>query len=85
MTCNSVTLLPIEQDAVISQFNESDMRAATNVVQHRLFANWMVSKEHAGSFTYWYGRTSERETSKMWRKLLDYQQASGSFLESAPA
>src|SRR5262249_54681580 len=30
----------VDQDAVISQFNESDMRAATNVIQNRFFATW---------------------------------------------
>src|SRR5262249_41083473 len=33
----------IEQDAVISQFNESDYRAATNLTQHRTFFNWAIS------------------------------------------
>jgi len=47
----------IAQDAVISQFNESDMRAATNVVQHRFYGNWMVQRNTQIAFTYWYGRT----------------------------
>jgi hypothetical protein len=47
----------IEQDAVISQFNESDMRAPTNVLQHRFFGNWMVAKNTTAAVTLWYGRT----------------------------
>jgi hypothetical protein len=47
----------VEQDAVISQFNESDMRAATNVVQHRLWVNWMIQKNTTAAFTWWVGRT----------------------------
>ena len=47
----------IEQDAVISQFNESDLRAATNVLQHRIYANWLVQKNVTAAFTAWVGRT----------------------------
>jgi hypothetical protein len=47
----------IEQDAVISQFNESDMRAATNVVQHRAFFAWVVRPNTQVVFTEWIGRT----------------------------
>jgi len=47
----------VEQDSVISQFNESDMRAATNVVQHRFYGNWMIQRNTQLAFTYWYGRT----------------------------
>jgi len=47
----------VEQDSVISQFNESDMRAATNVVQHRLYANWLVRPNTTAAFTLWVGRT----------------------------
>ena len=47
----------IEQDAVISQFNESDLRAATNVVQHRAYINWLIEKNTTAGFTWWVGRT----------------------------
>jgi hypothetical protein len=47
----------IEQDAVISQFNESDYRAATNVVQHRTFFNWALSPSVTASYTMFIGRT----------------------------
>ena len=47
----------IQQDAVISQFNESDMRAPTNVLQHRLYINWLVAKNLTAAGTLWIGRT----------------------------
>lgn len=49
----------IEQDAVISQFNESDYRAPTNVQQHRLFANWLPANNTTLSFTWFIGRTDD--------------------------
>lgn len=47
----------IEQDALISQFNESDMRAPTNVIQHRLYALWKARNNVTASYTLWVGRT----------------------------
>lgn len=47
----------IEQDALISQFNESDMRAPTNVLQHRLTAAWKVRPNLTANYTFWIGRT----------------------------
>jgi hypothetical protein len=47
----------IEQDSLISQFNESDMRAATNVLQHRVFFTWAVQKNVQIALTHWIGRT----------------------------
>jgi hypothetical protein len=46
----------IDQDAVISQFNESDMRQPTNVAQHRFYANWLVQKNTTAALTWWTGR-----------------------------
>jgi len=46
-----------EQDSVISSFNESDQRAPTNIVQHRLFFNWKVAKNTTLGYTQWIGRT----------------------------
>ncbi len=47
----------VEQDALISQFSESDMRAPTNVLQHRLTAAWRVSPNLVANYTFWIGRT----------------------------
>jgi hypothetical protein len=47
----------IDQDALISQFNESDMRAPTNVKQHRIYANWLIASNTTFAFTLWRGHT----------------------------
>ena len=47
----------IDQDAVISQFNESDMRAPTNVKQHRIFANYLIAPNTTFAFTLWRGHS----------------------------
>jgi hypothetical protein len=47
----------IDQDAVISQFNESDLRTPTNVKQHRIYANWMIFPNTTAAFTLWHGHT----------------------------
>ncbi|MCU1287161.1 MAG: hypothetical protein JWO13_3511 [Acidobacteriales bacterium] len=46
----------IDQDAVISQFNESDLRQPTNVAQHRFYANWLMQKNTTAALTWWTGR-----------------------------
>ena len=50
----------IEQDAVIAAFNESEMRAPTNVLQHKLYIQWLPQKNTTLSFTDWMGRTLDR-------------------------
>jgi len=50
----------IEQDAVIAAFNESEMRAATNILQHKLYIQWLPQKNTTLSFTDWIGRTLDR-------------------------
>jgi hypothetical protein len=46
-----------EQDAVIASFNESDQRAPTNVVQHKLYFNWRIKNNVTFGVTDWIGRT----------------------------
>jgi hypothetical protein len=50
----------IEQDAVIASFNESEMRAPTNILQHKLYLMWLPQKNTTLSFTDWIGRTLDR-------------------------
>lgn len=47
----------VEQDAVISQFVESDYRAPTNVQNHRLFFIWALSPSVTANYTLFVGRT----------------------------
>ena len=46
-----------EQESVIASFNESDQRAPTNVLQHRIYANYKLRSNTVASFTLWHGRT----------------------------
>jgi hypothetical protein len=46
-----------EQDAVLASFAESDQRAPTNIVQHRVYALWKLRANTVASYTLWMGRT----------------------------
>jgi len=46
-----------EQDAAISSWAESDQRAPTNILQHRIYGLWRVAPNTTASFTWWHGRT----------------------------
>lgn len=46
-----------EQDATIASWGESDQRAPTNVLQHRIYGLWRVAPNTTASFTWWHGRT----------------------------
>lgn len=45
-----------EQDAAIASFVESDQRAPTNILQHRIYALWKLRSNTLASFTWWHGR-----------------------------
>jgi hypothetical protein len=47
----------VEQDAVIASFVESDQRAPTNILQHRIYALWKLRANTVASFSWWHGRT----------------------------
>ena len=46
-----------EQDSVLASFAESDQRAPTNILQHRIYALWKPRSNTVASFTWWHGRT----------------------------
>jgi hypothetical protein len=46
-----------EQDSVIASFAESDQRAPTNILQHRIYALWKIRQNTVAGFTWWHGRT----------------------------
>jgi hypothetical protein len=50
------TYARIEKDAVISAFNESDLRASTNVLQNKLQFAYMVKSNLTAQFTAWVGK-----------------------------
>jgi len=46
-----------EQDSAISSFLESDQRAPSNIIQHRVYALWRIRQNTTAAFTWWHGRT----------------------------
>jgi len=46
-----------EQDATIASFDESDQRAPSNILQHRVYALWRIRQNTTAAFTWWHGRT----------------------------
>ena len=47
----------LEQDAILSSFAESDQRAPTNILQHRIYGLWRLRSNVVASYTLWIGRT----------------------------
>jgi hypothetical protein len=45
-----------EQDSVIASFAESDQRAPTNILQHRIYALWKIRQNTVAGITWWHGR-----------------------------
>jgi len=58
-----------EQDSILSSFAESDQRAPTNILQHRIYAQWRLRQNVSANYSYWIGRTL-RATWKLgyWRR-----------------
>jgi hypothetical protein len=52
----SYAYIRIQKDAVISAFNESDLRASTNVIDHKLQFAYMFKNNFTGQFTAWIGK-----------------------------
>lgn len=46
-----------EQDSILSSFAESDQRAPTNILQHRIYAQWRLRQNVSANYSYWIGRT----------------------------
>jgi len=46
-----------EQDSAIASFLESDQRAPSNILQHRVYALWRIRQNTTAGFTWWHGRT----------------------------
>ena len=45
------------QDAILSTFSESEQRASTNVIEHRIYALWKIRSNTLAAFNLWHGRT----------------------------
>jgi len=46
-----------EQDSILSSFAESDQRAPTNILQHRIYAQCRLRQNVSANYSYWIGRT----------------------------
>ena len=46
-----------EQDAILATFSESEQRASTNILEHRIYASWKIRKSTLAQFNLWRGRT----------------------------
>jgi Putative porin len=46
-----------EQDSILATFSESEQRAATNIIEHHIFASWRVRSNVVAAYNAWIGRT----------------------------
>lgn len=45
------------QDAFLATFAESEQRASTNIIEHRIYASWKLRSNVVAAFNLWHGRT----------------------------
>jgi len=45
------------QDSILATFSESEQRAATNILEHRIFAYWRLRSNVVAQYNAWIGRT----------------------------
>jgi hypothetical protein len=45
------------QDSILATFSESEQRAATNIMEHHIFASWKVRSNVVAAYNGWIGRT----------------------------
>ena len=45
------------QDSILATFSESEQRAATNILEHRVFAYWRLRSNVVAQYNAWIGRT----------------------------
>src|SRR3984893_262553 len=45
------------QDSVLATFSESEQRASTNIIEHRIFAYWRLRSNVVAQYNAWIGRT----------------------------
>jgi hypothetical protein len=45
------------QDSILATFSESEQRAATNIIEHRIFAYWRLRSNVVAQYNAWIGRT----------------------------
>jgi hypothetical protein len=45
------------QDSILATFSESEQRAATNIIEHRIYAYWRLRSSVVAQYNVWIGRT----------------------------
>jgi hypothetical protein len=45
------------QDSILATFSESEQRAATNIIEHHIFASWRIRSNTVAAYNAWIGRT----------------------------
>jgi hypothetical protein len=45
------------QDSILASFSESEQRAATNIIEHHIFASWRLRSNVVAAYNAWIGRT----------------------------
>jgi putative porin len=45
------------QDSILATFSESEQRAATNIIEHHIFASWRLRSNTVAAYNGWIGRT----------------------------
>jgi hypothetical protein len=45
------------QDSILATFSESEQRAATNIIEHRIYAYWRMRSNVVAQYNAWIGRT----------------------------
>jgi len=45
------------QDSILATFSESEQRAATNIIEHHIFASWRLRSNVVAAYNAWIGRT----------------------------
>jgi hypothetical protein len=45
------------QDSILATFSESEQRAATNIIEHHIFASWKIRSNTVAAYNAWIGRT----------------------------
>lgn len=66
------SIIRLEKDAVIGALSESDLRAATDVVNHRMQCAYLFAKNVTGQFTAWVGKRVNTSTEDNYLKRLQF-------------
>jgi hypothetical protein len=66
------SLIRLEKDAVIGALSESDLRAATDLVNHRLLFAYLFAKNVTGQFTAFVGKRINTSTEDKFLKRLQF-------------